>query len=240
MSVELLFLINQAADLSIIAAVSRGFGAFRLRRAWLSSVLCALYGVLAAVRPGLAAPGVQLGLLMPAAMLALGRASPARAAPSAAARAAPTLVTGCCAERCGHLAGLCVLAAPTACALTLRSQRMRAACPFAEIEVRNRGATARFAACVDTGNRLTEPFSGQPVLIASQKLLRRVLPEAGFRRVAYGSVGGGGTLRCFRPERIYIDRNGRRLRAPDAWIAVYPERLPGPAQALAPAAFITY
>ena len=77
MSVELLFLINQAADLSIIAAVSRGFGAFRLRRMWFSSTLCALYGVLAAVRPGLAAPGVQLGLLMPAAMLALGRASPA-------------------------------------------------------------------------------------------------------------------------------------------------------------------
>ena len=93
----------------------------------------------------------------------------------------------------------------------------------------------RFTAWVDTGNRLTEPFSGQPVLVASAPLVRRVLPERGFRQVAYGSVGGRGTLHCFRPERIYIFRAGRRRRAPDAWIAVFPDWLPGAARALVPA-----
>ena len=240
MSIELFFLINQMADLSILAAVSRGFGAFRLRRVWLAATVSALYGLLAAARPGWGAPGVQALMLTGVAMVALGRASPVRAAPCAAALAATALVTGACAGRCGIPAGVCVLAAPAVCSATLRSQRLNAACPSADIEVRAGGGTARFRAWVDTGNRLTEPLSGQPVLIVSRGLIDRVLPQAGFRRVAYGSVGGGGTLACFRPDRIYITRAGRRRRAPDAWIAVYPERLPGPAQALAPAVLAVY
>jgi 8-oxo-dGTP pyrophosphatase MutT (NUDIX family) len=91
---------------------------------------------------------------------------------------------------------------------------------------------------IDTGNRLTEPLSGQPVLIANAHLMRKVMPENGYRQVAYGSVGGAGTLRCFRPEGVYIDVQGRRRRAPDTWVALFPDKLPGPAQALAPASYI--
>lgn len=237
-SVEALFLLNGAADFCILAAVSRGFGAFRLRRTALAAALCALYGVLCALMPALGAPMVQALLLPPVAMLTLGRAAPLRAAACALALAAAARVTGACAAQSGRLAAACVLAAPMACGLQIRRQRRMTNARPAEIEVFNNGTAVRFTACVDTGNRLTEPFSGQPVLIASAPLLRRVLPEAGYRQVAYGSLGGGGTLQCFRPERIYISQSGLRRRAPDSWVAVFPHRLPGPVQALAPAEFI--
>ena len=58
--------------------------------------------------------------------------------------------------------------------------------------------------------------------------------------MAYGSVGGNGTLRCFRPEAIYLLNGARFRRIPGAWIALYPGRLPDGAQALAPAAFALY
>ena len=236
-SVEWFFLINQAADFSILAAVSRGFGAFRLGRVGLAATLCACYAVLTARFPALASTQVQLALLIPVAMLTAGRAAPARAAPCALAIAAAALVAGACAEKWRGPAALWVLTISAACGLWVRGGRRGTASASLDIEVVNRGACVRFPAWLDTGNRLTEPFSGQPVLVASAPLVRRVLPSNGYRLVAYGSLGGSGTLRCFRPERIYISRAGRRRRAPEAWIAVVPRRLPGPAQALAPAEF---
>lgn len=240
MSVELFFLINGAADFSILSAVSRGFGAFRPGRIALASALCAVYAAAAGAWPPLRMPACQAALLLPLAMLTVGRASLPLALPCAAAIAGAAWVTGACARGAGSLWAACLLAAPVACMAQIRLQRRALSALPAAIEVVNRGAVARFPAWVDTGNRLTEPFSGQPVLIAPAPLLRRVLPPSGYRQVAYGSVGGGGTLKCFRPEKIYIASPGRRRRAPDAWIAVLPHRLPGAAQALAPAEFLWY
>ena len=74
------------------------------------------------------------------------------------------------------------------------------------------------------------------MLIAEDELLRPILPRGGFRSVAYGGVGGRGTLRCFRPEAIWC---GRR-RMPDAWVALSPAPLPGPCRAIAPCAFASH
>ena len=99
------------------------------------------------------------------------------------------------------------------------------------------GRTTRFSALIDTGNRLREPRSGQPVLIAEAGLLRSVLPETGYRVLPFGGVGGSGRMACFRPNEVWIERAGRRTRAPDVWIAIAPESLPGSARALAPCEF---
>lgn len=104
-----------------------------------------------------------------------------------------------------------------------------------------RGGQARFRALVDTGNRLREPFSGLPVMIVEQALLKDVLPSdwnlsllPGFREVGYGALGGCGKLRCFRPEILLVNYGNGYLRAPDVWIAVYPGALSGSVRALAP------
>ncbi len=101
-------------------------------------------------------------------------------------------------------------------------------------------------ALVDTGNRLQEPISGQPVVIASESKLRSVLPEdfkaalavgrlpPGFRLVGYKSLSGSGKMMCFRPDELLVSTGDGWLSAPDVWVAVYPGKLPGNVYALAP------
>mgnify|MGYP002346544779 FL=1 len=101
-------------------------------------------------------------------------------------------------------------------------------------------------ALVDTGNRLQEPISGQPVVIAAEYKLRNVLPvnfdaeraadrlPPGFRLVGYKSLSGSGKMVCFRPDELLVSMGDGWLSAPDVWIAVYPGKLPGNVYALAP------
>lgn len=238
MCFERYFLINQIADFALIAAVTRGLGCFRLGRATLASTLCAAYAVLARLQPAMASPSVQLALLIPMAMLSTGRSRGCAPAAAGVSLTATALASGSCIERLGATGfSPWLLLLPWVLSIGPRLRIAALSAPRTAIEIVCRGRTARFPACIDTGNRLTEPLSGQPVLIASRKLLDEVLPECGFRRVAYGAVGGGGELQCFCPDGLYILRNGHRRRAPDAWVAIYPATLPGAFQALAPAAF---
>lgn len=237
MSIELCFLVNLLADFSLIAATARGLGHLRLHRVGSAAALSALYGTLAQGMPALAGPPVQLILLIPLSMLVTRRTSLRGETLFALSLAVTAIVTGACAVYCGSPI-LAVAGVPAICGMLTGARRRDATALSARIEVVNRGRTSVLHACIDTGNRLTEPLSGQPVLIANESLIRDILPDSGFRAVAFGSVGGAGTLRCFRPDRVYIVCDGSRRRAPDTWIAVFPARLPGPAQALAPAEYI--
>ena len=98
----------------------------------------------------------------------------------------------------------------------------------------------RFSALIDTGNRLREPLSGLPVLIAEAALVRDILPETGYRMLGYGAIGGNGRMACFHPDALWICRGPRKRRGPDVWVAVSPEPLPGLCQALAPPEFASY
>ena len=114
--------------------------------------------------------------------------------------------------------------------------RLRIGTPMGSTEV---------SALIDTGNQLREPFSGLPVLIVSAARLGKILDPAclrnggelppGFRLACYHALGGGGQLRCFRPSSLSCLRGGRWLKSPEMWVALYPGRLPGGMEALAPA-----
>lgn len=235
-SIELYFLINLLADFFIMGTAAWGLGCFRPGRVALGACLGAVYALLAEALPGLRDPAAQLSLLLAVAFLISGRLSGYFAFVTGLTLGTNALVAGACA--CHLDAPLLAVALPPVLSMQGRLRRRALSALPASVEVVHRGVRARFCACVDTGNRLTEPFSGQPVMIASARLVRGILPEGGYRLVSYGSVGGQGLLKCFRPDKIYILRNGRRRQAPEAWIAVFPNRLPGVAQALAPAEFI--
>lgn len=102
-----------------------------------------------------------------------------------------------------------------------------------------RGRTASFRALIDTGNRLHEPISGLPVLIAENSLLQNFLQslQIPFRSIAFGGLGGNGNVRCFRPDMVLIRRGDQFVRAPDVWVALYPGKFPGTSRALAPPSF---
>ena len=57
------------------------------------------------------------------------------------------------------------------------------------------------------------------------------------RQVAFGGLGGCGTVRCFHPDHVWICRGGQLIPAPEIWVAVYPGRIPGMQRALAPPSF---
>ncbi len=97
------------------------------------------------------------------------------------------------------------------------------------------GRQVRLEALVDTGNRLTEPFSGRPVVVASFAAVSELLsdrerayiledrldegmPET-LRVVSYHTVDKEGVLKAFRPDGIQVEVSGR-CQPVDAYVAV--------------------
>lgn len=115
------------------------------------------------------------------------------------------------------------------------------------VRLETRMGAAEFEALIDTGNGLTEPLSGLPVLIVGRKYLAGLMDErclapdsgyfpVGFRKVRYGTLNGSGEMKCFRPESVLIWQNGAWVNGVDIWAAIYPGELPGNMNALAPPA----
>lgn len=91
------------------------------------------------------------------------------------------------------------------------------------------GHEAEFFALPDTGNSLSDPFTGSPVMLISPHALKNIFKEntvlfeslgpveiiefsrnlpqlrGKLRLISYSSVGGSGMLPLFRPDRVFID-----------------------------------
>lgn len=244
MSAEGFLLVNLAVDSALLTAVSRCCGTFRLRRIALASLLCAAGAFPAALRPPpWAGPAVSLAVLGVVSAMAVGRTDVRLCALTALLLAAGMLSAGGAAlllsphPRRAWEAVPAALAGIAAFGLILNLRHPLRGGWQVDVAVRVGDRCARFRALIDTGNCLREPISGQPVLIAEASLLRGLLPVGGCRRVAYGALGGGGTLPCFRPTGVWLERGRKRRPAPQIWIAVVPGRIPGAARALAPCEF---
>lgn len=243
MSIEGFLAINLTADFALLASVSHAMGLFGWRRVLAADAACAALAVLATAQPA-------TGLFVAA-------ASPALAALIITRRAAPklwalfTLALLGHALLCGGVARLLplppALAAPVCLSVgALLTLVVSAGQPPGSREwqvtlcLRVGNRSARFPALIDTGNRLREPLSGLPVLIAEASLLRDILPQTGYRTLGFGGLGGQGRMACFRPDALWIGAGRRRRRGPDIWVAVSPTPLPGLCQALAPPEFASY
>lgn len=76
------------------------------------------------------------------------------------------------------------------------------------------GAHFELKAFLDTGNRLTDYFTGRPVIVASRESFKEKFPEAlpedssltegKIRRIFCNTLGGGGLLPAFSPEKVQI------------------------------------
>lgn len=244
-SIEVYLLVNLAADMALLAAAARALGCFDGRRLFAAGLVCAAYAVLAAVTPvPWSGAWLQGALCLGVAGLLAWRRG---------ARVWRRLVLLLVVEALlaggfqilipgvrGPLGALCAALAALLTALLLMARH-----PFrpnwtVRLTLDAEGRCTRFPALIDTGNRLREPISGQPVVIAEASLLRGVLPRNGWRELRFGAIGSEGRMACFKPSRLWIERGRGRTRAPDVWIAVSPTPLPGDARALAPVEFVAF
>lgn len=245
MSIELFLAVNGIADFALLWMVSRTLGVFNWRRVLACDGLCVAYGLLAATLPSpWAAPALQAALLVGVSALLTHRAAP---------KARWTAALGLCAAAslCGGMSALLPLPGPVAMAFCVASGGTLISLIFAPrplvagswqvrlcLSIGER--TARFPALIDTGNRLREPLSGLPVLIAEAALLGDALPRDGYRVLPFGGVGGEGQMACFKPNSVWIEQGRKRRHAPEVWVAISPGPLPGMFQALAPPEFALY
>lgn len=101
-------------------------------------------------------------------------------------------------------------------------------------------AKVRLNGLVDTGNHLTEPFSGTPVVVCGVSELTPVLPEKlvgavldgkifsseiyGFglriRMVPYSNVSGSGVLPAFKADLMMIETASEKLRIENVYIGI--------------------
>ncbi len=243
MGIEGFLAINMAADFALLTSVSRTMGLFSWKGVLMADAACAALAVLAGLRPSLN-PFVALASPAVAALIVTRRAAPRLWAVFALTLFGQALL-------CGGIARLLplppILAAPVclvAGALLTLLVGMGRPPGSRDWQVplclTVGGRSARFPALIDTGNRLREPRSGLPVLIAEARLVRDILPETGYRTLGFGGLGGDGRMACFRPDAVWIGSGRRRRRGPKVWVAVSPTPLPGLCQALAPPEFASY
>lgn len=101
------------------------------------------------------------------------------------------------------------------------------------------GRAVKLKLMCDTGNCLTEPFSGYPVIVVKRSAVSKILPAhfaeyaaangkaksgAGapnnFRVIPYSTVSGGGLMTAFRPDNIKVFDKDRSYALNYCYIAV--------------------
>lgn len=246
MSIEAYWIASLMADLALLGASARAMGIFQWRRVLVSGMICTGYGVLAAMRPvPWATIPVQVLLLGCVSGLIARGCGPWLWFKVAALIAGGALLSGgaaqlpCFAAK-GPVGALCALLGAALLMLMLSVRRPLGGDWQVTLCLETGVGRARFPALIDTGNRLREPLSGLPVVIAEARLLEDALPESGWRELPFGAVGGSGRMACFRPAALWIEHGRHRTRAPAVWIALSPGPLPGSASALAPSEFASF
>lgn len=117
--------------------------------------------------------------------------------------------------------------------LWLSEQLLRRRAPkehLFRVRLTHEGSSVTFPCLYDSGNHLTEPFSGRPVLVVERGVAEELLPvppsveempvEKGWRLVPYDTLGGSGLLPAFLTDSAVVLRRDGERRLPECYVAV--------------------
>ena len=104
------------------------------------------------------------------------------------------------------------------------------------IRIEYGGKTIVLKGFTDTGNNLTEPFSGDPVAVCSPRSLRKLVPEEwlscmddphlstelGLRQIPCKTVSGTVLMPAFRPKKMEMEQKGECWEAEKIWVGLSP------------------
>ncbi len=95
---------------------------------------------------------------------------------------------------------------------------------FHKIVVEQNGCIVELFAKKDTGNDLKEPFSGLPVVVAEKDSLKEIKTEKTeiYRLVPFNTLGGSGLIPAFKPEKMYLKKDGKEV---ECYLAVFDGKL---------------
>lgn len=86
--------------------------------------------------------------------------------------------------------------------------------------IENNGSSVTMFALSDTGNKLREPFSDSPVIVADESLCRPLVDKKRVRAIPTSTVNGGGILMAFKPDKIILKSSKGREVIENAYIAL--------------------
>lgn len=130
------------------------------------------------------------------------------------------------------LIGACVICYAVTCFLGKITKNKAVDTVVYNIEIESTGKAINCSAILDTGNALTDPFTGESVIIADKFTLSDILPENiktylstgnsenGIRLIPCKTVAGSTLMPCFRAEKIRITGNNSTYIIKNIEIAV--------------------
>ena len=264
--IDSLFFLNLAIDYLLLLATGKICALpLRRRRMALGALWGAAYAVLAVLRPGLFAPAL-VKLLSGAALplIAFGTGGRKRAPRAVLVFFAVSAAFGGAVYAACSLAGISLTRGVyipvslkvlvlsfalcyAAFTLVFRRAGRRGERATHRVSVTLAGRTAEFTALLDTGNELTDPVTGEEVLVAEAGALSALLDAEGaallradpaesfaalagkpplrgrLRLLPCSTAGGDGLLLCFRPDEVRVDTRRARLSVAVARAALSPD-----------------
>lgn len=134
------------------------------------------------------------------------------------------------------LVGACVICYVVTCVLG-KITNHKSVNLFYHIEIENNGKTLREKALYDSGNNLTDPFTGESIIVADIEMIRNIVPESineyyltrvpseGIKLIPCNTVAAQTVLPCFRAEKVKIYNGKIQCVLKNAEIAVTDNRL---------------
>ncbi|MBR3150095.1 MAG: sigma-E processing peptidase SpoIIGA [Eubacterium sp.] len=91
------------------------------------------------------------------------------------------------------------------------------------LTVENDGNSVTLKALCDTGNKLREPFSGSPVIIADSERVKGIMNDGGARLIPTSTVSGKAFMTSFKPDRVTVETPRGREEVGNVYVALSDE-----------------
>lgn len=130
------------------------------------------------------------------------------------------------------LVGACVICYAVVCILGKITKNKLTDTSVFNIEISHGGKVVNTSAILDTGNALTDPFTGESVIIADKFILSDILPENvknylngtpdenGIKLIPCNTVSGSSLLPCFKADKVIISDGKSSYEIKNVRIAV--------------------